>query len=165
MASVQKSAFLFLSLLIFLKNCVQCPNEDELQASVTVQEQRAFIKISVLLNQAATEIHKELETALGYRAYSLRRVRELAHEYQTRQRLSCEDLPRSGRPVTADTPENRETLQALMAQGRAWRIDDLLDELELSHGSVWHMLNEMGYRKLPLSMCHMPLPVTKCKLV
>ncbi len=113
MASVQKSAFLFLSLLIFLKNCVQCPNEDELQASVTVQEQRAFIKISVLLNKAATEIHKESETALGNRAYSLRRVRELAHEYQTRQRLSCEDLPRSGRPVTADTPENRRDYRHL----------------------------------------------------
>ncbi len=69
MAFVQKSAFLFLSLLIFLNNCVQCPNEDELQASVTVQEQRAFIKISVLLNKAATGIDKELENALSNRAY------------------------------------------------------------------------------------------------
>jgi hypothetical protein len=35
-----------------------------------------------------------------------------------------------------------------MVQSRAWRLDDLVDELGVSHGSVWHMLHEMNYRKV-----------------
>jgi DNA-binding transcriptional regulator GbsR (MarR family) len=35
-----------------------------------------------------------------------------------------------------------------MAQSKALRLDDLVDELGVSHGSVWHMLNEMNYRKV-----------------
>jgi hypothetical protein len=35
-----------------------------------------------------------------------------------------------------------------MIQSRVWRLDDLVDELGVSHGSVWHMLHEMNYRKV-----------------
>jgi hypothetical protein len=35
-----------------------------------------------------------------------------------------------------------------MLLSRAWRLDDLVDELGVSHGSVWHMLHEMNYRKI-----------------
>ncbi len=84
----------------------------------------------------------------GNRAYSLRYVEILTKQYRSRERTTSEDLPRSGRPPTADTPDNRERLQALMAQSKALRLDDLVDELGVSHGSVWHMLNEMNYRKV-----------------
>jgi hypothetical protein len=116
--------------------------------SVSVQEQRAFIKISVLLGKEASVIHHELETALGGRAYSLRRDQELANEYRSGERISCEDLPRSGHPVTADTPENRERLQELMAQRRAWILDDLSDNLGISVSTVWRMLQDLGYKKI-----------------
>jgi hypothetical protein len=61
----------------------------------------------VLLDKEASAIHHELETALGGLAYSLRRVPELANENRSGERISFEDLPRSGNPVTADTPENQ----------------------------------------------------------
>jgi hypothetical protein len=35
-----------------------------------------------------------------------------------------------------------------MAQDRAWRLDDLADQLPASNGSVWQMLHDMGYRKV-----------------
>jgi hypothetical protein len=35
-----------------------------------------------------------------------------------------------------------------MVQSRAWRLDDLVDELGVSHGSVWHMSHEKNYRKV-----------------
>ncbi len=100
------------------------------------------------MNKAANEIHDDLQRALGNRAYSLRYVEILTKQYRSRERTTSEDLPRSGRPPTADTPDNRERLQALMVQSRAWRLDDLVDELGVSHGSVWHMLHEMNYRKV-----------------
>jgi len=148
MAFMQKTAHLTLLLIIFFKSWVFCVNVDQLRESVSVQEQRAFIKISVLLDKEASVIHHELETALGGRAYSLRRVRELTNEYRSGERISCENLPRSGHPVTADTPENRERLQALMAQSRAWVLDDLSDNLGISVSTVWCMLQHLGYRKV-----------------
>ncbi len=137
-----------LLILMVQENFVKCPNMDELRASVSVEEQRAFIKISVLLDKAANEIHDDLQGALGNRAYSLRYVEILTKRYWSRERTTSEDLPRSGHPPTADTPDNRERLQALMVQSRAWRLDDLVDELGVSHGPVWHMLHEMNYRKV-----------------
>jgi hypothetical protein len=65
MASMQKTAYLFLLLVIFFKNWAFCPNVDQFRESVSVQEQRAFIKISVLFDKEASVIHHELETALG----------------------------------------------------------------------------------------------------
>jgi len=53
-------------------------------------------------------INHELKIALGGRAYPLRRVRELANEYRSGERISSEDLPRSGNAVTADTPDNQK---------------------------------------------------------
>ncbi len=146
MVSLQKTAYLFFLLIIFFKNWVFCPNVGQLRESVSVQEQRAFIKISVLLGKEASVIHHELETALGGWAYSLRRVRELTNEYHSGERISCEDLPRSGHPVTADTPENREKLQELMAQSRAWILDDLSDNLGISVSTVWCILQDLGYK-------------------
>lgn len=148
MASVHNTAFLAIVLVIISENGIIGPNEDELRASVSVEEQRAYIKISVLLGKTAIQIHGELVTALGQRSYSLRRVRELAKEFQSLSRLSCEDMPRSGRPHTSDTEINRERLSGLMSQNRAWRIDDLVEELDISHGSVWQLLHDMGYRKI-----------------
>jgi hypothetical protein len=115
--------------------------------SVSVQEQRAFIKISVLLCKEASVIHHELKTALGGRAYSLGQFRELADEYRSGQRISCEDFPRSDHLVTADTPENRQRLKELMAQNRALILDDLLDNLDISVPTVWHMLQDLGHKK------------------
>ncbi len=74
MASVQNIIKIILLILVVKENFVKCPNNDELRASVSVEEQRAFIKISVLLNKAANEIHDDLQRALGNGAYSLRYV-------------------------------------------------------------------------------------------
>ncbi len=100
----------------------------------------------MLLDKEASVIHHELETALGGRAYSLRRVEEFANEYRSGERISCEDLPRSGHPLTADTPENRERLQELIAQVRAWILDDLSDNLGISVPTVWRTLQDLGYK-------------------
>ena len=100
------------------------------------------------MNKAANQIHDDLQRALENRAYSVRYVEILTKQYRSRERKTSEDFPKSGRPPTADTPDNRERLQELMAQSRAWRLDDLVDEFSVSHGSVWHMLHEINYRKV-----------------
>ncbi len=72
----------------------------------------------------------------------------MANEYRSGERISCEDLPRSGHPVTADTPKNRERLQELMAQSRTWILDDLPDNLSISVSTVWRMLQDLRYKKI-----------------
>ena len=72
----------------------------------------------------------------------------MANEYPSGERIPCEDLPRSCYLVTADTPENRERLQALMAQSKAWILDDLSNNLGISESTVWSMLHDLGYKKV-----------------
>ena len=132
MAFTQKKVILLALLVLNLMDLKNCQMEDQLRASVSIEDQRAYIKISVLLNKGPLQVYRELHRALGGRAYSESRVHEIYREFESGVRLSCEDLPRSGRPTTANTPENRERLQQLMDQSRAWSIDDLADELQMS---------------------------------
>ncbi len=60
LASMQNIIKIILLILVVQENFVKCPNKDELRASVSVEEQRAFIKISLLLNKAANEFHDDL---------------------------------------------------------------------------------------------------------
>ncbi len=69
-------------------------------------------------------------------------------EFESGTHLTCEDQPRSGRPPTVNTPKNEERLQRLTSQSHSWTIDDLVKELQLSHGTVWGMLHKLGYRKI-----------------
>ncbi len=84
-ASMQNIIKIILLILVVQENFVKCPNIDELRTSVSVEEQRAFIKISVLLNKATYEIHDDLQRALGNRVYSLRYVEILTKQYRSRE--------------------------------------------------------------------------------
>ena len=51
-------------------------NKEIVQRSVTTQEQRAFIKISLLLNNNASEIYRQLCSAIGNNEMNLRTVQD-----------------------------------------------------------------------------------------
>ena len=63
-----------LILTIFLVKITFCPPMDQLRASVTRDEQRAFIKLHVLLDVSAAEVHRLLDKAVKSNAMSVAQV-------------------------------------------------------------------------------------------
>jgi hypothetical protein len=79
----------------FMLGAVKC-EITELRESVTPQEQRAYIKQSVLLKRPVSEVHDQLSRFLGSRAYSVRGMYEFYREFELEERIIYEDLPQSG---------------------------------------------------------------------
>ncbi len=76
---------LFYVLLIF--NFVNAPNTDPLRASITNQEQRAFIKCHVLLDTPAAEVYSMLIKIARSQILSRSRVFLIFKEFKDRNRL------------------------------------------------------------------------------
>jgi transposase len=131
-----------------LAKFVLCPPTNPLRASITNEEQRAFIKLHYFLDDSAKEIYRLLSKAAGSLAYSRRQVFNIYDQFDKGERTSCEDQPRSGRPHTADTPENREKLKKLLYEDNNWTTNDYAIALDVSQYTVHCMLHEMGVKKL-----------------
>ena len=143
---MSRVCFLFLLLWLgsFQNHVCQTP-PPQLVQSVTPEEQRAYIKIETIRGTPTADIHRALVNALGGQAYSDRRVRELSQEFRELRRTETSDKPRSGRPVTATSPEHMEQLQELMVQRDGLRAEDVSALLNISEESVRRMLHELGY--------------------
>ena len=75
-------------------------------------------------------------------------IGKLYNEFKEKRRLTTERCPRSGRPVSATGENQEETLNELMSQRRTWTIDELVDVMGISRGSVWNLLQRGHYRKV-----------------
>jgi hypothetical protein len=109
--------------------------------SVSDCEQRSFIKICILLDKTPTFIHGQLSKALLNKASSLRTVQTWVKDIKE-GRVSVEDTPRSGRPITARTDEKLEQLKSLLADSNAWSHRELAYRLDTSKGNMQRMLKE-----------------------
>jgi len=145
MAAPRTLRFILLFLTLSFDECLKI---DEIRASVTDEEQRAWIKIEVILNTEASQVSKKLNRALASRAFRKSAIYKWYHLFESGTRYETYNLPQSGRPSTITDPEHEEKLEQLMQESRAWRIEDLADELSLSYGSTWRLLHSMGYRKI-----------------
>ena len=114
---------------------------DNLIESVTEAEQRAFIKISVILKQDASSIYKQLLQALGHRAYSLRATQKWVKDYKE-GRVEVEDLPRPGRPNTARTPQELDRLRELLAENRSGSLREFAAHMNHSKSTIKRMLEK-----------------------
>ena len=68
-------------------------------------EYRAVINYLQLKGMTPAEIHKDMTDTLGDHAPSYATVKRWINEFK-RGKDNTEDEPRSGRPLTATTPEN-----------------------------------------------------------
>ena len=111
-------------------------------------EYRAVIKFLFLEGVAPKEIHERLLKVYKDSSPSIRTVERWVAEFR-RGRMSLEDEPREGRPKTASTPEIIEKIQDKVLEDRRITERDLVEALEISLGSVSHILTEvLGFRKL-----------------
>jgi transposase len=122
-----------------------CPAAEPL--ALTDRHQRSYIAISVEAKTDLVTVTRTLKRVFKRNAYSDRRIRSLYKEFKDRSRLSTETCPRSGRPCTSTDENHADILNELMAQ-RTWTIDELVDVMGISHGSVYLLLKRGNYRKV-----------------
>lgn len=136
---------LLLGQLIPKKHCARTPELDQLCNSITKEEQRAFIKLSVCLDVPHIQIYNQLHQAAGVLAYSRSRALDFAREFEQEGRKETCDRPRSGRPRTAMVEDSILRVQELLLESENLRADDIAIELDLSHGSVINILHDLDY--------------------
>jgi len=124
------------------------PNLDDLRGSITVEEQRAFIKVNVLLDTAHIVVSAQLQTAVAQGHMSQTQVYFWYNKFKDERRTDITDLPRSGRPREATNEENQEKVRQLILESEGMRTEDLLYETQLSHTSLMRVLKEIKAKKL-----------------
>lgn len=116
---------------------------------VTIEEQRAFVKIMTLRHKKPSEIHQELVEACGEAAMALRTVQKWVKRVEDGE-SSTQDAARSGRPSTSNEEEHLEQLRALMETDRRWTCDELAEQMpQVSRTSIYRLLTDvLGMRKV-----------------
>jgi transposase len=140
-------AILFVFAVLALKS-VKAPKIDQLRDSVSSEDQRAFIKINVLLGTAPQVVFTQLETAVPQGHLSRTTVYDWYKDFKEGRRTDTCNLPKPGRPREATNEENQEMVRQLILEGAGMRTEDLLYETQLSHTSLWRILQEKGAIKL-----------------
>ena len=132
---------------------VKGPNLDQLQNSVTREEQRAFIKLNVLLETIPKVVHDNLVIALPDTHMSQTQVYEWYNDFKDGKRTSIEDSTRSGRRRTVTDEGNKEWVKELILESDGMRFSDLMYETGIPRTSLQRILTELGARKIKSRWC------------
>lgn len=124
--------FCFILAITFMK----AQNLDQLRDSVTHEEQRAYIKISVLLDTSPRVCAAQLQTALPNSHLTERSVYNWYKDFKDGKKTDTSDQPRSGRPRTTTDEDNKEKIRQLILDSEGMRTEDLVYETQLSKTSV-----------------------------
>ena len=127
---------------LLLINYASGPKTDQLRASVTNQEQRAFIKCHVLLGTSTSDVYKMLEKIARRQALSQSQTYELYKEFKEGTRLMSENAPHEGRPREATDEAHKEKLKQLLLEDRNWGTYELAENLGVSYWSTMRLLKD-----------------------
>lgn len=109
---------------------------------------RAVIEFLFLKGVEPKEIHEQLFEVYKDSSPSLATVYNWVAEFK-RGRTSLEDDPRQGRPKSASTPEIIAKIQDMVLEDRRLTERDLVEAVDISLGSVNHILSEvLGFKKV-----------------
>lgn len=113
--------------------------------SVTIQEQRSWIKIETIAKTKQKDMFNKLTALLGDKAIKQTTVSKLNREFLDGVRLTTADLPRSGRPATANNDVTQERALDYIADHDGARVSELAEFLDVSESSVNRILHELGF--------------------
>jgi transposase len=120
----------------------------DLAKSVTLQEQRSFLKIHYLLGTAKYQVESWLKRAVGNNAMKRRTIDEWYEMFES-GRTKTEDEVRSGRPKTATDDQHKDQMWQLLAESRSWTTIELAGILEVSKESARKILkDDFGMHKV-----------------
>ena len=134
-------------LILALEN-VKALNFDQLHNSVTIAEQRAFIKLNVLLERSPKLIADDLEAILHDSHLSRSSVYNWYNDFKDGKRTDIEDLPKSGRPRTTTDDATKEWVKELILNSEGMKTSDLVYETGVPESSLKRLLKEIGARKI-----------------
>src|SRR5215469_560044 len=109
-----------LLVLLALEN-VKCPNLNQLRGSVTSEDQRSFIKINVLLDTPPRVVATQLAEAIPEGHLKERMVYNRYGDFKEGRRTDVADLPKSGKPRTETTEDNKEKVKQLILESEGMR--------------------------------------------
>ena len=132
---------------------VKAPNFDQLRQSVSVTEQRAFIKLNVLLETAPRVVHNQLTLALPDTHLTEKSVYNWYNDFKDGKRTDIEDMPRSGRPRETTDEANKEWVKELILESDGMRFSDLMYETGIPRTSLQRILSELNAKKLKSPWC------------
>mgnify|MGYP003623259327 CR=1 FL=1 len=111
-------------------------------------QQRASIKFCVLLDKTPTETFEMVQQAYKDQALGKTQVFEWHKRFKGGHE-DLEDSPRPGRPVTAKTEVNINTIDSIVREDRRITIAKVADIMHLSVGTVDDIIrNNLGYRRV-----------------
>src|SRR5215469_6402698 len=111
-----RSQLIFIISLIFTIKNVKGQNFDQLRQTVTVTEQRAYIKLSVLLERSQKEVMADLKNIVPDSHLGQTQVHTWYKDFYDGRRTSIEDLPKSGRPRETTDEANKEWVNELIIE-------------------------------------------------
>lgn len=114
--------------------------------SVTLEEQRTWIKIGCLRQTPPAEIVRQVKSCLGEQAFPDRHIYRLCQEFIAGDRVEACHATRDGRPKTSISVAIKVRLKLLMDELDGARAEELAARLETSQISVRRILHEMDYR-------------------
>lgn len=117
----------------------------QLLASVTRDEQRAWIKIECVAGTPPADIARRLNAILGDQAFSERHIMRLCQEFTQGMRLESVCQPPPGRPRTATSQEMMDSLLAFLVDNDGATCNEIAYHLNVSYASANRMLHELRY--------------------
>ena len=141
------SSIKILVFIILFCGLIKCPKIDELRASITETDQRAFIKCHILLGDSASVIHSLLQRIARRQTLSLRTVQTLYQQFYGGERLEPGDTgrrPGPGRPKSQTTNINKQKLRELLLEDNSLSITEMATQLDLSYSTAQRLLISIG---------------------
>jgi hypothetical protein len=139
--------FLFIIIALAILRTIG-QNLDQLRASVTLEDQRSFIKISVLLDRPPRAVAQQLADAVPETHLRQSSVYNWYNDFKQGRRTDVSDLPKPGRQRTMTTDDNKEKVRQLILESEGMRTEDLIYETSLSKYALYTILQEIGARKI-----------------
>ena len=110
-------------------------------------KQKAVVEFLALEGIAAKNISDRLRNVYGDSALSYASVKRWVTHFKSGE-SSITDKPRSGRPSTADTEENRVLVDELIRSDRRTTVREIVDKIGTGHNAAQNIISDLGYSKV-----------------
>ena len=110
-------------------------------------KQRSIIEFLTKEGCSPCDIHRRLQNVYGDDTIDKSNVLRWMKKFEV-EKTSIEDKPRSGRPSTATTDNNRQRVDQLIRACTRVTIPELAAQLDVGHNAIRQIVDDLGYRKL-----------------
>jgi len=116
-------------------------------AVCTKEGQRAVIPFLCSEGVSGAEIHRRLSIQYGDSALPHRSVYELIEQFKI-GRTNVTHEEGAGRPSTSTTDEKIQQAREMVLANLRVAIDEVACSLQISHGSAYQIIHELGFHKI-----------------